>query len=667
LISTDQEGNEVSRHELVTRSKSLGTALGLLALFLFPISFISASPTGYQVGAEFKTFYSQSGGLPVFGYAIDDTTVYDDRTVQFFERQRLELHPENAGTDYEVLLGHLGWHDSRTRGLLDHPAFQPQAPSESGDGTYFAETRQSLGSQFQEYWHSNGLEFGDEGVSFRESLALFGFPISSEFVDPDTGLLTQYYERARFEYHPEFAGTEYEVLLGHLGTAYLQGEHRSIQDTSGSGSSPGGAGTNGSSAPTRAPDITVHVDRSGPGTPSKLNLGVTHTQHSLDPWGDSDSRQRGLQLLTDIPGLYQNQHIMGWGATSPLPAPNEYDWTSLDRRIQLVRGTGGTPVITLCCAPDWMKGGEPGHTDWSRLEEAPSPEHYRDFAELSRQVALRYPDVKHFLVWNEMKGFYDAEKNRWDYESYTHFYNLVYQAVKSANPTAQVGGPYIVLDSWGDSERMSHPSDVSGAFGRLDQRPLDVIEYWLEHSVGADFVAVDAWAPNRDDVQLADLFSSLEKFTVATEWVAEQSNLPVWWAEWYAGGGDLDANHQNALMTAALAGMVASEVSVSLRWEPQGRHDSTAGYHEENVWTDTRVPGGGQPLPFYESMRLISEHFSEGTPIYVPRTSSNDLVAIASDVSVLLINTTDSQVVVDVSGALFTLERYEVRLIDGRA
>jgi hypothetical protein len=28
--------------------------------------------------------------------------------VQYFERARFELHPENAGTQYEVLLGQLG-------------------------------------------------------------------------------------------------------------------------------------------------------------------------------------------------------------------------------------------------------------------------------------------------------------------------------------------------------------------------------------------------------------------------------------------------------------------------------------------------------------------------------------------------------------------------------
>ncbi|OLT10047.1 hypothetical protein BJF78_29420 [Pseudonocardia sp. CNS-139] len=64
--------------------------------------------------------------------------------------------------------------------------------------------------------------------------------------------------------------------------------------------------------------------------------------------------------------------------------------------------------MTLCCAPDWMKGGEPGETDWSRIEVAPDPAHYADFAALAVDVARRYPQVRHFVVWNELKGFFDA-------------------------------------------------------------------------------------------------------------------------------------------------------------------------------------------------------------------------------------------------------------------
>lgn len=36
----------------------------------------------------------------------------------------------------------------------------------------------------------------------------------------------QYFERARLEYHPQYAGTPYEVQLGLLGTALLRNEAR---------------------------------------------------------------------------------------------------------------------------------------------------------------------------------------------------------------------------------------------------------------------------------------------------------------------------------------------------------------------------------------------------------------------------------------------------------
>ncbi|MBX6341852.1 MAG: hypothetical protein IRY97_05290, partial [Thermomicrobiaceae bacterium] len=53
-----------------------------------------------------------------------------------------------------------------------------------------------------------------------ESLALFGYPISEEFRDPQTGLTVQYFERARFEYHPANPDP-YKVLLGRLGAEAL--------------------------------------------------------------------------------------------------------------------------------------------------------------------------------------------------------------------------------------------------------------------------------------------------------------------------------------------------------------------------------------------------------------------------------------------------------------
>jgi len=176
------------------------------------------SPTGHEVAARFQSFYNQSGGLPVFGYALSGPVYENNLFVQYFERQRFEWHPENAGTPYETLLGRLGFDTAQAQGLLATDAFQPKPAPSSDDSncTYFAQTGHSLCLGFRDYWQSHGLEFGDAGVSFRESLALFGYPLSDEYVDPATGKTVQYFERARFEYHPENP-QPYQVLLGLLG------------------------------------------------------------------------------------------------------------------------------------------------------------------------------------------------------------------------------------------------------------------------------------------------------------------------------------------------------------------------------------------------------------------------------------------------------------------
>jgi len=80
----------------------------------------------------------------------------------------------------------------------------------------------AIAAQFWGFWSRNGLEFdgNKKAKSTAESLALFGFPVSEAQMEQGADgqmYLTQWYERARFEFHPENASTEYEVLLGLLG------------------------------------------------------------------------------------------------------------------------------------------------------------------------------------------------------------------------------------------------------------------------------------------------------------------------------------------------------------------------------------------------------------------------------------------------------------------
>jgi hypothetical protein len=79
---------------------------------------------------------------------------------------------------------------------------------------FFAATGHTLGGTFKTYWDSHG------------GLMQFGYPISEEYqevslTDGKT-YTTQYFERARFEEHPENAGTPYEVLQGLLGREMLK-------------------------------------------------------------------------------------------------------------------------------------------------------------------------------------------------------------------------------------------------------------------------------------------------------------------------------------------------------------------------------------------------------------------------------------------------------------
>lgn len=73
------------------------------------------SETGHTVKGTIETYFNRYGGVKQFGLPLSEEFTEQSRdipsksyTVQYFERQRMELHPENKGTIYEVLLGRLG-------------------------------------------------------------------------------------------------------------------------------------------------------------------------------------------------------------------------------------------------------------------------------------------------------------------------------------------------------------------------------------------------------------------------------------------------------------------------------------------------------------------------------------------------------------------------------
>jgi hypothetical protein len=178
------------------------------------------SSTGHNLSPLFKPYWNSHGGLAQFGYpqteAFREVNPADGKVymVQYFERNRFEYHPEYAGTQYEVLLGLLGNQLTADRRVKGESPFNRVADAHYPGGTYFSSTGHTLRNILKAYWEANG------------GLAIYGFPISEEFeeVNPDDGhtYIVQYFERNRFEYHPDNKGTPYEVLLGLLGNTLLK-------------------------------------------------------------------------------------------------------------------------------------------------------------------------------------------------------------------------------------------------------------------------------------------------------------------------------------------------------------------------------------------------------------------------------------------------------------
>ena len=175
--------------------------------------------TGFVVPTPFKEYWNREGGLDSFGYPLSGVLAENGLLVQYFERARFEYHPEATNTpDYGTLTRSQQLERVVLLGLLTDEGLSRQGRHFKGATAlpgqqYFELTRHNLGGRFAAYWSSHG------------GLARFGYPLSEEIeeVSPTDGKTyrVQYFERGRFEYHPELAGTPYEVELGQLGREAL--------------------------------------------------------------------------------------------------------------------------------------------------------------------------------------------------------------------------------------------------------------------------------------------------------------------------------------------------------------------------------------------------------------------------------------------------------------
>jgi hypothetical protein len=176
--------------------------------------------TDYSIWGPFETYWKAHGGLAQFGMprtsvfpVTSKATKGGQYDAQWFERAQFTYNPSNPDP-YKVQLQLLG--SLLTAGRQNEQPFQRTAAMANPLSRYFDATGHNLSGKFLEYWNSHG------------GLPIYGYPISEQFTERSKSdgkeYVVQYFERNRFELHPELAGTQYEVQLGLLGSELLDAQ-----------------------------------------------------------------------------------------------------------------------------------------------------------------------------------------------------------------------------------------------------------------------------------------------------------------------------------------------------------------------------------------------------------------------------------------------------------
>jgi hypothetical protein len=409
------------------RIYSLLSLLIALAVFQLPADVASAHeicfPEKPEVAAcfrdPFSDYWEANGGLPVFGYPLGNAQnernpdLNVDLLTQWTERNRLEVHPQNQ-PPFNILLGRMG---AERLAQIGRPLSQEGRENGPLPGClWFQETGhnvcdQAQGVGFKSYWQGHGLNV--PGLdAYGRSLQLFGLPLTVPRMETNANgdlVLTQWFERARFEWHP-YQRDEFKVLLGLLGNELRAG------------------------APLAQPPSVFGVE---------INRG---------------NAARVTSKAADTGTSWVRFSGMTWDTIEATQGTR--DWSKIKRWEDGVKGlsaAGMQPMALVFGTPAWAQK-VPGSTCG-----AIKPDALDDFAAFVREAVTRYSkapyNVKYWEIWNEPdvdptlvpgdSGFGCWGDRNDPYYGGGYFADMlkqVYPAVKAADPTAQVMIGGLLLD-----------------------------------------------------------------------------------------------------------------------------------------------------------------------------------------------------------------------------
>jgi len=327
--------------------------------------------TEHYISGRFREFWESRGGLFVFGYPLTNQFAFpstDGNTyqVQYFERAVFEYHPENPAP-YDVLLTQVGRELAASR--LTEPSFQPAARSSDPLQSYFPETGHNVGPAFMAYWNKFG------------GLQNFGYPLSELLTERNATdgkqYQVMYFERGRFEYHPENANLDYAVLLGQLGRERI--DRANVPASARTAEAP--------PVTTPPPGVTVTKDFSATGFPylagPPVALGI-QAQYYGQPLN------RLTDIAKDIGFSWTKQQIV-WRDIET--SKGRYEWGQLDEVVDHLYRQQIRIMLSVTKAPLWATP--------TGLDDG-TPASASDFGDFMAALASRYRGkITAFELWNE--------------------------------------------------------------------------------------------------------------------------------------------------------------------------------------------------------------------------------------------------------------------------
>jgi hypothetical protein len=379
------------------------------------------------IAPSFASYWQSNGGLPVFGYPIgpresaEPTPGAAPLDVQWLERNRLEAHPD-APAAYRVQLGRMG--AERLAQLDRDPAADPAENGPQDGCLWFAETRhnvcdQAKGLGFRSYWEGHGLRISSLGA-YQRSLALFGLPLTSAKAEASADgepILTQWFERARFEWHPTNPAAS-RVLLGRLGSELR------------------------AAPPQPAPAPT-------PAAPAIFGVEINRDTVPAIAWrlgeiGVSKVRYNGIL----------------WSEVEPTPGARSWEnLAGVESELAAISAAGAAPMVIVRGAPAWAERISGKSCGAIKADALPA------FATFMGDLVARYsqppynvhvwelgnePDIDVNIISGDSAFGCWGDARRADYggAAYAEMLKVAYPAIKAADPQAKVilGGLLLFCD-----------------------------------------------------------------------------------------------------------------------------------------------------------------------------------------------------------------------------